>query len=454
VLKTSDLFSRATGPAKPRLGVNEVIWALEGFNPISETYTPVPARVYIVLDKPEKVESVVLPELRKWVNIKPEDLHKRGKPYISYVTRPNGSTITFLFFDQDPLTAEGIEGDFFWIDEPCPRNLFVSLKRGGRTKGRRARYLLTGTPIAAAWLRQDIYEKWTAGELPDAECFRFGTNENKKNLDEGYIDRFSNYLTEKERRIRLEGEFFDLDGLALSGIFDRKVHLVEPFAWPREWPVIIALDPHGAKPHHACMVGVDRENRLYYLKEMKEKSVPRDFARSLQQFMQGYRVVDIVCDSLGSSETSGGDGFKSFIQVLREERINVRATTYEEKQDEEWIARIQNVLTVPTEPDNLGEMVPKLRIFRNNTGIVADIENVQWLKVRGVDDFKPKLDISNKDFLACLKYALAANPSIDKSRAKIYTRAPVSTYGQSAPTSRLTGQRVQSRMKFKARRTR
>lgn len=425
------------GSGKTALGVNEVVWAVQGYNPILDEYTPVPARVFVVLDKPEKVESVFLPELRKWANVEPDQLHKRGKPYISHITFANGSTITFLFFDQDPLTAEGLELDFVWADEPLPRQLFVSLKRGGRTKGRRARFLFTGTPIAAAWLRQDIYEKWVAGELPNAECFRFGTEMNAGNLDDGYIERFSAYLSEKERRIRLEGEFFDLDGLALAHLFSRKTHVIPRFEWPREWPVVVAVDPHPRKRHFACMLGCDRNGQLYYIKEMAEKAVARDFAKSLHKFMAGYRVTDIVCDSLGSSDMTGGEGFTSFIDVLKDERVAVRATRYDEKQDEAWIERIQSVLAVPADADQFGERKPGLLIMEGNPGIVADIENVQWLKVRGVDELKPKLDISNKDYLSTLKYSLAAGLAPDAGRATIMVRnRAVTSYGQSAAPNR------------------
>lgn len=422
------------GAGKTTLGCNEVLWAVQGYNPILKTYTAVPCRAFVVLDKPEKVESVILPELRKWTAIEPEQLHKKGKPYVSYISFPNGSSITFLFFDQDPLTAEGLEGDFFWIDEPPPRGLFVSLRRGGRTKGRVARYLMTGTPLAAPWLRREIYDKWMAGELPEAECFRFNTELNRANLADGYIEAFSRVLSEKERRIRLAGEFFDLDGLALAHLFRREVHVIgRPDYWSETNPCIVAIDPHPSKAHHAIMLGVDKDGWLHYMKELKRKEVPRQFAHTMKEWLAGHRVVDIVCDSLGSSEGTGGEGFLSFIQVLQREGIRVRATRWDEKNDEDFIARIQEVLTVPEEADNFGRKLPKLRIWAGNPGIVMDVENVQWIKMRGLDEVKPKLDISNKDFLSSLKYALAANPHFGKGKEKVYTRPIPTGYGASKP---------------------
>lgn len=404
------------GGGKTALGSEDLRCAVTGTNPYTGEKTPVPCRAFIILDKPEKMETVIIPELQKWMVLRPDQLHKKGKPYISLITLDNGSTIRPIFWDQDPMTAEGIEGDYFWFDEPPPRALYVALRRAGRTKGRQARYLFTGTPLAAPWLRTDVFEPWTRGERANTTCFRFETEMNRQNLADGYIEQFSAVLSEKERLIRLKGEFFDLEGLALSHLFKEHVHVIDhdQHPWDPNWPCVVAIDPHPSKKHFAIMLGADRDNRLYVLKEMASKATPRDFARMLKTWMSGYRVVDIVCDSLGSQDMTGGEGFKSFIQVLKEERIAVRATTYEEKQDEAFIARIQDALLIPSEPDNFGQLVPKLRIYRGNPMIVSDIRNVQWTRNKQIDENKPKLDISNKDALACLKYALATNLYFEK----------------------------------------
>ena len=39
------------------------------------------------------------------------------------------------------------------------------------------------------------------------------------------------------------------------------------------------------------------------------------------------------------------------------------------------------------------------------------MENVAWLRHKNLDMNKPKLDITHKDYLACVKYALAADSS-------------------------------------------
>ncbi len=407
------------GGGKTALGVNEALAAVNGVNSWTGEHTKVPARVIVVLDKPDKVDTVWLPEIKKWYPLKPEQLHKKGKPYISCITFDNGSELLFMFHDQEPMSFESIELDMAIFDEPPPRHVYVALRRGGRKKHSSPKFLIIGTPIAAAWMRKEIYEPWARGEAPDTECFRYGTRANEKNLAEGYITSFASVLSEKEKRIRLEGEFFDLEGLALAHLFDRDLHLIPQPKWPPGWPVIIVIDPHPRKAHVAIMVGVTKDNSLVYLKEMSSRRPPREFARDLKTFYQGYRVVDVVCDSFGSSELTGGDGNLSFIAVLKEEGVRVRATTYDEKQDEAFIQMIQDALAVPIEPDNFGRQEPRLKITNICKGIIADIETVEWQRYKNLDEFKPKLAIDSKDFLACLKYALAAQPRFNKGRETI-----------------------------------
>lgn len=416
---------------KTCLLVNEVIWAATGYNPLTKTKTRVPAKIIVLLDSPQKVDDVFLPEFKKWYPLKQEQLAKEGKPYFSSINFSNGSQVKFMFHLQEPLAFEGIEIDNLFADEPFPRPIYVALRRGARRKHAEPRFLLVGTPIAASWMRRDIYEPWTRGNLPDTECFKYSSDTNRANLAEGYLESFASILSERERKIRLEGEFFDLEGLALAHLFKRETHLVANVRWNSGWPVVVAIDPHPQKNHVAIMLGVDPNNKFVYLKEMTRKSTPRVFAEELKDFYKGFRVMDVVCDDYGSGEMTGGEGFMSFIQVLKEQGIRVRPTRWKEKHDTDWIERLQDNLLIPELPDNLGNRLPRLRIAAVCKGIISDIENVQWVKMRNHDEYKPTLEISNKDFLACLKYALAASPRFPSTRDVIIRTENPTPWGSS-----------------------
>lgn len=417
------LVISGNGAGKTTMGVQEAMWSADGYNPVSDTFISVPRRVVVVLDKPDKVADKWLPEIRKWFHIKEGELKKNGKPYINQIDRPSGSEVKFMFHDQDPLTFESLEADDVIFDEPPPRHVYIALLRGTRNKNKKQRIMIIGTPITGSWLRKEIYEPWARGDLDDTECFKFSSHVNDANVPEGFVDWFSSKLSEKERRIRIDGEFFDLDGLALAHLFRQETHVIplSGFSWDPEWPVVVAIDPHPGKPHVALMVGADPFGPVV-LKELSAKMTPRKFAKELKKWYQGYRITDIVCDDLGSAEMTGGEDFKSFIDILKEEGIMVRATRWEDKHDEDWVTRIQDALDIPDEPDQFGRQIPALRVLAGNKGTVNDIETVEWDKYRNLDEFKPSLAIGAKDFLACLKYALATNLHVGKRKEKAYYR--------------------------------
>jgi hypothetical protein len=440
------LVTSGNGFGKTALICQEAKWRADGYNPVTGEHTPVPAAIAVVLDKPDKADKVFLEEFRKWFSLRPDQLHKRGKPNTTEITFDNGSTITFYTHDQDPLTWESIQIDMAIFDEPPPRESYIGLRRAGRKKGVVAKYLIAGTPLGQAWIKEEIWDPWERGEATDIECFRGNTEQNRSNLAKDYIEKFSAALSDAEKKIRLSGEWFNSGGLALAHLFRRDTHLIKraELEWDDNNPTVIAIDPHPSKAHHAILLGADRHGQLVALKELKLKLIPRDFARELRKWMKGYRILDIVVDSLGSSEYTGGEGFKSFIQVLNEEGVRARATTYDDKSDEDFIARIQDVLKVPETPDNFGRCLPKLLVSTDCPDLIRDIENVQWVRGKGLDEFKPKLDISHKDMLACLKYALACNLHYTKKKSQaFYYTAPV--YGLDVRPARA---RAHAKIKF------
>lgn len=417
-----DDYTVQRNSGKTTLAANEVVWAALGYNPITKKQTAVPAKCVVVLDDPEKVSEQWIPEIQKWFDTTDWDFSKQGKPYVSKIDIPNGSSIRFMFHLQEQLKFEGIEVDFVVGDEPPPRHVWIGLHRGGRRKHREPKYLFVGTPIGgdATWMREEIFEPWEKGERDDIECFRYGTKVNEENLSDGYIESFSKNLTEKEKRIRLEGEFYDLDGLALAHLFDPQTHVIPSEQVPEIVSAVVAIDPHPAKAHVACLVGCDRDGYLYYLKEMERKLIARDFARELREFYQGFPVNDVICDSLGSAEMTGGEGFKSFIQVLKEEGVRVRPTNWKDKDDKAWIERIREALSIPDEPNNFGQKTPKLRFLAGCDKIIRDINTVNWKKKRKAENYEDKLNIEQKDYLATLKYALASNVTPKSKKGKAY----------------------------------
>jgi hypothetical protein len=414
------IVTPGNGWGKSTWAEQEAWYAATGFNPITGERTRVPSKIIVLLDAPTKVKDVWLPGLRKWFDLDGEcELKKNGKPYVEEVHFKNGSMIQFMFHEQQEMIFEGIEFDYLFADEPFPRHCWIGLIRGMRKIGTKPKIVIIGTPIGQPWIYNDLVKPALEGLRDDIGIHTGNTEQNRKNLAEGYIENFKKNLTEKEQETRLGGHWSHLEGLALAHLFKKESHVVRPFHWPREKPVVIVIDPHPAKANVAIMLGANGDSRVYYLKEFASKSAPMQYAAELKEFYAGYRVIDIVCDSLGETPGTGGDGNMSFSEKLRQQGVRVRSTTYDDKSDADFIQKIRQVLEIPDEADNFGRRVPKLAIFEGNKGIINDIETAHWAKVKHQADFKDKLDISKKDYLACLKYGLKTQIVVFSDTGKV-----------------------------------
>jgi len=331
-----------------------------------------------------------------------------------------------MFHLQEPMAFESFEGDYAIFDEPPPRHVYVGIQRSlRRVSG--AWTLITGTPLTEPWLKEKLWDAWAKGLRDDVECFKAGIYVNAQNLGKDYIENFSKDLTEHEKKVRLEGQFAHLEGLALADLFKTDVHVVEPFPWVRHWPVVLAVDPHPSKPHHAILLGIDKWEQLFVIKEMNSRAAPADFALELKEFVKGFDVQEQICDSIGATPRSGGWDNYSFIDTVNiKGGMALRSTTFDEKKEDVWVQNFRDLLTC--RKNNFQQEKPGIFFFSTCVGTINDTESVMWQRNRLSENIKGKLDITNRDYLACLKYALASPPCYSRI-ATIYRRPAATSYG-------------------------
>ncbi len=402
------------GSGKTALNVQLAMLYAKGYNPWTKKNYRVPSKVAFIVDTSRKIDERIIPEFKKWFEIRDDQLKKDGRPFTSRLILDNGSEIIFMTADADPMSMEGIELSAVVIDEPFPRILYIALKRSLRMKGHANTLIFSGTLISEPWLRKEIFAPAKKGLLSGVEVFTMKTEDNRTNLDDGYIERFSSSLTEAERKIRLEGEPTDLDGLALAEFFT-PAHIVHPTQWRYDFrmPCVVSIDPHTAKPTTAIMLAIDRDDGAIAIKELTIKANATQFAQALKSWTKGYNVVDIICDSAGNADMTSGEGMHSFIQGLQNNGVLVRGTTFKEKNHEDLIDRLRQGLAIPTEADEFGRRTPALRISSDCPKLISDIETVGWQRNKANGELVPKLDTATKDYLSCLGYGLAVGVRYD-----------------------------------------
>jgi hypothetical protein len=230
--------------------------------------------------------------------------------------------------------------------------------------------------------------------------------------------------------VRLFGDFFDLSGLAFGHLWRREVHIVPPVPIPDRWNAVLAIDFHPSKKHTAVIVAASPDGtRAVVTHEFAARGNPSIYAMELYEWIEAtgllHQIRDVVCDSLGNSELTGGHGELSFIAVLNKTwkeagvPLRCRGTTFAEKSDEAIVQMMQEVLFIPIEPDQLGRQLPQLQVFSTCKGVIFDIENLCWYKERHSDLLKPRLDTKARDYFSCLKYALAAQPAKVSRRGRL-----------------------------------
>jgi len=228
-------------------GVVEDIWWLTGRHPYRETPpTPVRGRINCV-DFVNGVESIVKPELARWlppselINGSWEDSYDK---YTRTLTLDNGSFVEFKSYDQDLDKFAGTSRHFIHYDEEPPKVIYTE---------NRARLIDTGgsewftmTPVEGmTWVFEDIFEPGTTGN-EDITVVTVDMTENP-HINQGEVQSFLASLDSDEREARVHGKFVMIGGLIYKN-FDPKpggIHVLSKFPHISKEATIVASLDHG-----------------------------------------------------------------------------------------------------------------------------------------------------------------------------------------------------------------
>ena len=148
------------------------------------------------------------------------------------------STLGFKSCDQGREKFQGSSLDFVWIDEEPPKDIYDECLM--RVMDRRGDIFGTMTPLKGeTFIYNEIYLNRRGN--PQVWC-EFMSWEDNPYLSKSEIKLLSQSLDEATLDARKYGKFSKGAGLVYPE-FDSSVHVIAPFAVPKEWQENISIDP-------------------------------------------------------------------------------------------------------------------------------------------------------------------------------------------------------------------
>lgn len=295
------LFQGGNRSGKSTAGALEFVSFLLGYRPWLDRsdpnyHTPIKPPVIgriICEDFKATASNVIIPKLREWL---PPDQVKRTRRNQVGVEAEwelhNGSKFFIMTNEQDDSLFESSDIDVVWFDEPPRRPVFIGTWRG--LTDRMGYCWLCMTPLKEPWIYDELVIPSKTKDSIDV--FFVETTDNVGyGLTAEAVEEFGSMLSEDEKKARLHGRFRHLAGMIYKE-FDPEIHVVEPFAVPKDWPVWVLIDPHPRNPHMVLWGTVDPYSNKYVIDELYSDMLIPELCRSINERNNRYSVTQTLID--------------------------------------------------------------------------------------------------------------------------------------------------------------
>lgn len=331
----------------------------------------------------------------------------------SSFTFPNGSKIVFGSGEQTELNTEGITLNWAWIDEPVPQRIYSGLWRGLLRNFGRIFFTLTPLGARAAWIHNDLISKRSSET--SVETIQAGMADNPY-LDPDAIREFEKdpSFSESERQARVFGKFEHLSSRVWPCFHDGAPYVIEPFAIPRDWPRLLVVDPHSARPWAMAWAAISPSGVLYFYREHPEEEYTKlttsvmtiqDYALLIRR-LEGkedvkWRVID---PNYGIQRRL----HLGFIQRSIQEEIGEYGLAFDERVDdslERGLAVVGDMLKYDESRDLSPDNMPKILIFNTCRNLIAALNNFAYVDSKSPDRRSERMSEEFKDFADVVRYA-------------------------------------------------
>jgi hypothetical protein len=337
---------------------------------------------------------------------------------------PSGARIEFGYAEtlQDALRYQGQSYTWIGIDE-LPQfptadiwnELRGSLRSVDPTIPEYMR--ATGNPgnIGSLWVKEMFIDP-----APEGQAFKVEVTNRLGNIksftrrfipaklaDNPYLTQTESYelmllsLPEHKRKQWLDGDWTVFEGAAFPE-FDQRVHIVEPFSIPSNWPKFRACDWGFSSPFCVLWMAVDYDNTLYVYREFYGKGLTADiFAQRVRQLENGEHIQYGVMDS--SVWSRRGDVGPPVPEIMRQYGCAWKPS------DRSPGSRHANKFEVHRRLrvfEQNGEQTAKLKIFTNCRNLIRTLPMLP-LDNNDLEDVDTRADDHSYD---ALRYGIASRP--------------------------------------------
>lgn len=305
------------------------------------------------------------------------------------------SRIGFKSCDQGREKFQGASLDYVWFDEEPPFDIYLECKM--RVLDKCGDIFGTMTPLKGlTWVYNTIYLNENADKEVWCETMEWADN---PFLSKKEIANMTKTLPADEIESRRYGKFMQNGGMVYSE-FDENVHVIEPFAVPKDWQDNISIDPGLHNPLSAHFYAVDFDGNVYVVAEHFQAQQTVEFhAQKIKEIAQKLNwktdsrgFLHALIDSAANQRTLASE--KNVVELFYENGIIADA-----KVNKDLFSGISVVKSYLKTADGKS----RLFIFKNCVNLIRELKNYWW----GDDDVPIKKDDHALDEL---RYYLMTKP--------------------------------------------
>ena len=305
------------------------------------------------------------------------------------------SRIGFKSCDQGREKFQGASLDYVWFDEEPPFDIYLECKM--RVLDKCGDIFGTMTPLKGlTWVYNTIYLNENADKEVWCETMEWADN---PFLSKKEIVNMTKTLPADEIESRRYGKFMQNGGMVYSE-FDENVHVIEPFAVPKDWQDNISIDPGLHNPLSAHFYAVDFDGNVYVVAEHFQAQQTVEFhAQKIKEIAQKLNwktdsrgFLHALIDSSANQRTLASE--KNVVELFYENGIIADA-----KVNKDLFSGISVVKSYLKTADGKS----RLFIFKNCVNLIRELKNYWW----GDDDVPIKKDDHALDEL---RYYLMTKP--------------------------------------------